>query len=149
VESLRGVRGYDYLGFRLTDDTGAGQSRVITEVRTYLTGQTGTDPITALPTTRAPGQWPGKSGFDEIIALRRPVAETLAGTATSGFGSGRLDRLVARSGLLARTGVPGGVRMGVRNALRQKRRSAATIAQVAVGPAPPPSTFRRRSSPRP
>ncbi len=251
VESLRGVRGYDYLGLRLTDDTGAGQSRVITEVRAYLTAHTGTDPITALPTTRAPGQWPGKSGFNEIMALlyiitilaflsslflisatmntliaeqageiailktlggrrrqiggialrtatmlgaagavvgtilgiviaylltryfalklidvsfgfgisapavvaslvlgpalaaaaslpalrralRRPVAETLAGTATSGFGSGRLDRLVARSGLLARTEVPSSVRMGVRNALRQKRRSAATIAQVAV-----------------
>ena len=251
VESLRGVRGYDYLGLRLTDDTGAEQSRVITEVRAYLTAHTGTDPFTALPTTRAPGQWPGKSGFNEIIALlyiitilaflsslflisatmntliaeqageiailktlggrrrqiggitlrtaamlgaagavvgtilgivitylltryfalklidvsfgfavsapvvvaslvlgpalavaaslpvlrralRKPVAETLAGTATSGFGSGRLDRLVARSGLLARTEVPSSVRMGVRNVLRQKRRSAATIAQVAV-----------------
>ena len=251
VESLRGVRGYDYLGLRLTDDTGAEQSRVITEVRAYLTAHTGTDPFTALPTTRAPGQWPGKSGFNEIIALlyiitilaflsslflisatmntliaeqageiailktlggrrrqiggialrtatmlgaagavvgtilgiviaylltryfalklidvsfgfaisapvvvaslvlgpalaaaaslpalrralRRPVAETLAGTATSGFGSGRLDRLVARSGLLARSEVPSSVRMGVRNVLRQKRRSAATIAQVAV-----------------
>ena len=65
-------------------------------------------------------------------ALRRPVAETLAAAATSGFGSGRLDRLVAHSGLLARTEVPSSVRMGVRNALRQKRRSAATIAQVAV-----------------
>ena len=251
VESLRGVRGYDYLGLRLTDDTGAEQSRVITEVRAYLTARTGSDPMTALPTTRAPGQWPGKSGFNEIMALlyiitilaflsslflisatmstliaeqageiailktlggrrrqiggialrtatmlgaagavvgtilgiviaylltryfalklidvsfgfaisapvvvaslvlgpalaaaaslpalrralRRPVAETLAGTATSGFGSGRLDRLVARSGLLARTQVPSSVRMGVRNALRQKRRSTATIAQVAV-----------------
>ena len=251
VESLRGVRGYDYLGLRLSDDAGAEQSRVITEVRAYLTAHIGTDPFTALPTTRAPGQWPGKSGFDEIMALlyiitilaflsslflisatmntliaeqageiailktlggrrrqiggialrtatmlgaagavvgtilgiviayvltryfalklidvsfgfgisvpvvvaslvlgpalavaaslpalrralRRPVAEALAGAATSGFGSGRLDRLVARSGLLARTEVPSSVRMGVRNALRQKRRSAATIAQVAV-----------------
>jgi putative ABC transport system permease protein len=251
VESLRGVRGYNYLGFRLADDTGAEQSRVITEVRAYLTAQTGTDPITALPTTRAPGQWPGKSGFNEMMALlyiitilaflsalflisatmntliaeqageiailktlggrrrqiggitlrtatilgaasavagtilgiviaylltgyfalklidvsfgfrisapvvvaslvlgpalavaaslpalrralRRPVAEILAGTVTSGFGSGRLDRRAARSGLLTRTGVPSSVRMGVRNALRQKRRSVATIAQVAV-----------------
>ncbi len=65
-------------------------------------------------------------------ALRRPVAETLAGTGTSGYGAGWLDRLAARSGLLAGAGVPGSVRMGVRNALRQKRRSAATIAQVAV-----------------
>lgn len=64
--------------------------------------------------------------------LRRPVAEALAGAGTAGFGGGRLDRLAARSSLLSGTGVPGSVRMGVRNALRQKRRSAATIAQVAV-----------------
>jgi putative ABC transport system permease protein len=251
VQELHGVRGYNYLGFRLTDDSTAAQSRVVAEVRAYLTAQTGADPITALPAVRAPGQWPGQSGFGQIMALlyivtvlafasalflisatmntliaeqaseiailktlggrrrqiagitlrtaamlgaggavlgtiigigiayllahdfaekfievsfgfgisapvvvaslalgpalavaaslpalrralRRPVAETLAGAGTAGFGSGRLDRLVARSGLLAGTRVPGSVRMGVRNALRQKRRSAATIAQVAV-----------------
>ena len=251
VQALRGVRGYNYLGFRLTDDAAAAQSRVVAEVRAYLTAQTGADPITALPAVRAPGQWPGQSGFNHIMALlyiitilafasalflisatmntliaeqaseiailktlggrrrqiagvvvrtaamlgaagaalgtilgiaiayllagyfavklidvsfgfgasapvvvaslllgpvlavaaslpalrralRRPVAETLAGPAASGFGSGWLDRLAARSGLLSGARVPGSVRMGVRNALRQKRRSAATIAQVAV-----------------
>jgi putative ABC transport system permease protein len=65
-------------------------------------------------------------------ALRRPVAETLAGGGTAGYGAGRLDRLVARSRLLSGTALPGSVRMGVRNALRQKRRSTAAIAQVAV-----------------
>jgi putative ABC transport system permease protein len=251
VEALRGVRGYNYLGFRLTDDSTAGQNRVITEVRAYLTAQTGTDPITSLPMVRAPGQWPGQSSFEHIMvllyvitglaflsalfliaatmntliaeqaseiailktlggrrrqirgiilrtaamlgaggavlgtligiaiayllaqyfaekfidvsfgfgiavgvvlasfllgpalavaaslpalrrALRRPVADTLAGQAASGYGAGRLDRLVARSGLLSGTALPGSVRMGVRNALRQKRRSTAAIAQVAV-----------------
>jgi len=251
VQALRGVRGYNYLGLRLRNDRTAAQSRVVAEVRAYLTAQTGTDPITALPAVRAPGQWPGQSGFNQIMtllyiitvlafasalflisatmntliaeqaseiailktlggrrrqianitvrtaamlgaagavlgtiigialayllaryfaekfidvafgfgisgpavvaslvlgpalavaaslpalrrALRMPVAETLAAKGTSGYGSGRLDRLVARSGLLAGTRVPGSVRMGVRNALRQKRRSAATIAQVAV-----------------
>ena len=250
VQALRGV-GYNYLGFRLADDSTAAQTRVVAEVRAYLTAQTGTDPITALPAVRAPGQWPGQSGFGHIMALlyiitilafasalfliaatmntliaeqageiailktlggqrrqiagitvrtaamlgaagavpgtilgvaiayllagyfavklidvsfgfaisvpvvvaslvlgpalavaasapalrralRRPVAETLAGAGTSGYGSGWLDRLAARSGLLAGAGVPGSVRMGVRNALRQKRRSAATIAQVAL-----------------
>jgi putative ABC transport system permease protein len=39
-------------------------------------------------------------------ALRRPVAETLTGTdGGGGFGAGWLDRLVARSGLLAEAGV--------------------------------------------
>jgi putative ABC transport system permease protein len=251
VQALRGARGYNYLGFRLTDDGTAAQSRVVAEVRAYLTAQTGMDPITALPAVRAPGQWPGQSGFSHNMALlyiitilalvsalvlisatintliaeqageiailktlggrrrqiagitvrtaamlgaagavvgtvlgvaiayllagyfavklidvsfgfavslpvvvaslvvgpvlavaaslpplrralRRPVAETLAGTGTGGYGSGWLDRLVARSGLLSGTRVPGSVRMGVRNALRQKRRSAATVAQVAV-----------------
>jgi putative ABC transport system permease protein len=251
VESLRGTRGYNYLGFRLTDDATAAQNRVITEVRAYLTAQTGSDPITSLPMVRAPGQWPGKSAFEHIMvllyvitilaflsalflivatmntliaeqaseiailktlggrrrqiggiilrtaamlgaggaaagtitgiviayvltgyfaekfvdvsfgfqvaagvvvasllagpalavaaslpalrrALRRSVAETLADKGTSGYGSGRLDRLVARSGVLTSAGVPGSVRMGVRNVLRQKRRSAAAIAQVAV-----------------
>ena len=251
VQALHGVRGYNYLGFRLTDDSTAAQSQVITEVRAYLTAQTGTDPITALPAVRAPGQWPGQSGFGHITALlyiitilafasalflisatmntliaeqageiailktlggrrrqiagitvrtaamlgaagavlgtilgiaiayllagyfavklidvsfgfaisvpvvvaslvagpalavaaslpalrralRRPVAETLAGAGTSVYGAGRLDRMVARSGLLAGTRVPGSIQMGVRNTLRQKRRSTATIAQVAV-----------------
>jgi len=251
VQALAGVRGYNYLGFRLTDDSTAAQSRVVAEVRAYLTAQTGADPVTALPAVRTAGQWPGQAGFNHIMALlyiitilafssalflisatmntlitqqageiailktlggrrrqvagitvrtaamlgaaaavlgtilgiaiayllagyfavklidvsfgfaisvpvvvaslalgpalavaaslpalrralRRPVAETLAGAGTSGYGSGWLDRLVARSGPLAGTRVPGSVRMGVRNALRQKRRSAATIAQVAV-----------------
>ena len=251
VQVLRGVRGYNYLGFRLRNDSTAAQSRVVAEVRAYLTAQTGMDPITALPAVRAPGQWPGQSGFGHIMALlyiitilafasalflisatmntliagqageiailktlggrrrqiagitvrtaamlgaaaavlgtilgiaiayplagyfavklidvsfgfaisvpvvvaslvlgpalavaaslpalrralRRPVAETLAGPGTSGYGSGWLDRRVARSGLLSGTRVPGSVRMGVRNVLRQKRRSTATIAQVAV-----------------
>jgi putative ABC transport system permease protein len=251
VESLRGVRGYGYLGFRLTDDSTAEQNRVITEVRAYLTTVAGTDPITALPIVRAPGQWPGQSAFGHVMALlyiitilaflsalflivatmntliaeqageiailktlggrrrqirgiilrtaamlgaggslvgtiigvilayvltgyfaekfvdvsfgfqvatgvvvasilagpavavaaslpalrralRRSVAETLADKGTSGYGTGRLDRLVARSGVLSSAGVPGSVRMGVRNVLRQKRRSTAAIAQVAV-----------------
>jgi len=255
VQALRATgqapRGYNYLGFRLSDDSTAGQSLVITEVRAYLTAQTGSDPITALPAVRAPGQWPGQSGFNHIMALlyiitilafgsalflisatmntliaeqareiaivktlggrrrqiggirlrtaamlgaagavvgtilgiglayllasyfaeklidvsfgfgvatevvvaslllgpalaaaaslpalrralRRPVAQTLADTGTSGYGSGRLDRRLVRSGLLSGARVPGIARMGVRNALRQKRRSAAAVAQVAL-----------------
>ena len=60
-------------------------------------------------------------------ALRRPVAETFADQEVAGYGTGRLDRLVAQNRLLSSP-----ARMGVRNALRQKRRSAATVAQVAV-----------------
>jgi putative ABC transport system permease protein len=69
VQALRGQGGYNFLGFRLTDDTVAAQKRVISEVRAYLTGQAGSDPITALPAVRAPGQWPGQSAFNQIMAL--------------------------------------------------------------------------------
>jgi putative ABC transport system permease protein len=252
VQALSGTRGYNHLGFLLTDDSPAAQDRVTAEVRRYLTVQTGTDPITSLPYTRAPGQWPGQSGFNSIIAvlyiitilafgsalflisatmntliaeqareiailkalggrrqqiggitarsgamlglagaiagtilgvavayllaryfaerivdvslgfgvsvpvivfsllvgpllavaaslpalrraLRRPVAETLTGAGTGGgYGSGWLDRVAARSSLLAGARVPDSVRMGFRDALRQKRRSIAVIVQVAV-----------------
>jgi len=251
VESLRGVRGYNYLGFRLTDNTTAVQNQVIAEVRSYLTRLTGTDPFTSLPSTRAAGTYPGQEGFGIISkflyiitvlafvsalflisstmntliaeqaseiailktlgarrrqiagitlrtaamlgaagtapgtllgiviadllasdfarkyvdvsfgfsvsvpvvvaslvigpalaiaaslpalrrALRGPVAETLAGAAATGYGSGWLDRLVARTGLVSGERLPSSLRMGIRNALRSKRRSAATIAQVAV-----------------
>jgi putative ABC transport system permease protein len=251
VESLRGVSGYNYLGFRLTDDTTAEQNRVIAEVRAYLVNLTGTDPFTSLPVIRAAGSYPGQASFSidskflyiltalafvsalflisstmntltaeqagemailktlggrrrqiagitvrsaailgaagavpgtilgVVIAylvardfavkyidvafgfgvsvpvvvvslvvgpglavaatlpalrraLRRPVVETLAGGATSAYASGWLDRMVARGGLMSRAQLPSSVRMGVRNALRSKRRSAATIAQVAV-----------------
>src|SRR5581483_10564955 len=40
VQALRST-GYNYLGFRLTDDSTAAQSRVVAEVRAYLTAQTG------------------------------------------------------------------------------------------------------------
>jgi putative ABC transport system permease protein len=251
AESLAGVRGVNGLAFRLIDDTPAGASRSISAVRAYLTAQTGSDPITELPSIRAAGDWPGKTAFGNTMALlyiitllaflsalflisatmntfiaeqateiailktlggrrrqiagiilrtaamlgaagavvgtflgivvayllvrffaatildltvgfgvsvpvvvaclllgpalavaaslpalrralRRPVAETLAGAGTAGYGAGRLDRLLARGGLLSGAAVPGSVRMGVRNALRQKRRSTAAIAQVAV-----------------
>jgi putative ABC transport system permease protein len=249
VESVAGVRGVNGLAFRLTDNTQAAATTVIAEVRAYLVAQTGSDPITALPSVRTAGDWPGKTGFGNTMAflyiitvlallsalflisaamnaliaeqateiailktlggrrrqiagiilrtaamlgatgavvgtvlgvvlayllvryfaatiidvtigfgvsvpvvaasillgpalavaaslptlrraLRRPVAETLAGTGNASYGAGRLDRLVA--GLLSAPALPGGLRMGFRNALRQKRRSAAAIAQVAV-----------------
>lgn len=250
VRALSGSRGYNHLGFRLTDDSQAAQNRVIAEVRAYLTAQTGTDPITSLPYSRAPGYWPGQSGFNDIIAvlyiitilalgsalflisatmntliaeqareiailkalgarrrqiggiiartaallglaggivgtavgiavayllaryfaeriidvsfgfgvsvpvivaslvlgpvlavaaslpamrraLRRPVTETLTGAGTGGgYGAGWLDRAAARSRPVER--LPDSLRLGFRDVLRQRRRSAAVIAQVAV-----------------
>jgi ABC-type lipoprotein release transport system permease subunit len=246
VRALSGVRGVNYLAFRLNNNSSSAQSVTIAAVRGYLIKQTGTQPFVALPITRSQGDWPGRSNFNQIVALlyvisglavlcalfliantmntlvveqgteiailktlggrrrqirgiilrtaaylggagafigaivgiaiaylltsflatslfdvhasfaistpvvivslllgptlaalasipglrralRRSVADTLADRGVSGYGNGRLDRLVARSHLLS-----GPARMGMRNVLRQKRRSAATIAQVAV-----------------
>ena len=69
AQALSGTRGYNHLGFRLTDDSPAAQDRVIAEVRAYLTAQAGSDPITSLPYTRAPGYWPGQTGFNDLMAV--------------------------------------------------------------------------------
>ena len=249
VRSLAGVRGVNYLAFRLVDNTPSAEASAIAAVHAYLVAQTGTEPFIALPSTLGQGDWPGQSGFDEIIALfyvitvlavfcalfliastmntlvveqageiailktlggrrrqiasvvlrtaallggagallgaglgigiaylltsyfaatladvhagfaisvpvvvaslvlgpalavaaslpglrralHQPVAETLADRGVTGYGTGWLDRLAARSHVL-----PGPARMGIRNVLRQKRRSTATVAQVAVATA--------------
>jgi putative ABC transport system permease protein len=246
VRSLAGLRGINYLTFRLVSNTPGTEASAIAAVHAYLERLTGTEPFEALPATRSQGDWPARSYFDDTVslfyfitllavcsalfliasimntliaeqageiailktlggrrhqiagvvlrtagllggagailgaglgiglayvltsffatslfdlragfavsipvvaaslvlgpalavaaslpglrrALRRPVAETLADRGVAGYGTGRLERLVARSRLLS-----GPARMGVRNVLRQKRRSAATIAQVAI-----------------
>ena len=60
-------------------------------------------------------------------AVRRPVADVLDNRTVLDYGTGRLDRILASARLLS-----GPTRMGVRNTLRRKRRTAATIAQVTV-----------------
>jgi putative ABC transport system permease protein len=60
-------------------------------------------------------------------AVRRPVADVLDNRTSLDYGTGRLDRILASAPLLS-----GATRMGVRNTLRRKRRTAATIAQVTV-----------------
>ena len=57
----------------------------------------------------------------------RPVADVLDNRMLLDYGTGRLDRILASARLLS-----GPTRMGVRNTLRRKRRTAATIAQVTV-----------------
>jgi putative ABC transport system permease protein len=60
-------------------------------------------------------------------AVHRPVADVLDNRTLLDYGTGRLDRILASARLLS-----GPARMGVRNTLRRKRRTAATIAQVTV-----------------
>jgi len=246
VRALAGVSGFNYLAFRLVDNSAAAQNASITAVRNYLTEETGASPFVGLPATRAPGSWPGQSIFNQLIALflvvtvmavlcalfllantmntmvveqaneiavlktlggrrrqiagvilrtavalgaagavvgtalgigvaylltrhlamlilgvhagfsisipvvvasllvgpllavlttlpglrralRSPVAEVLDERVAIDYGTGRLDRALARTRVLS-----GPARMGVRNALRRKRRTAATIAQITV-----------------
>jgi putative ABC transport system permease protein len=246
VRALAKVSGFNYLAFRLDDNTRAAQTTTIAAVRRYLSLETGASPFVGLPVTRASGSWPGQSSFNQIIvlflvvtvmavlcalfliantmntmvveqaneiavlktlgarrrqiggvilrtalalgaigavfgtalgiavaylvtrqlaslifnvragfavstpvivlsllvgpflavlttapglrrALRRPVAEVLDERAVIDYGTGRLDRALARTGVLT-----GPARMGIRNSLRRKRRTAATIAQVTV-----------------
>jgi putative ABC transport system permease protein len=246
IRALAGVSGYNYLAFRLYDNSQAAQTATIAAVQRYLTGQTGSSPFTGLPVTRATGSWPGQTTFNQIIALflvitlmavvcalfliantmntmvveqgneiailralggrrrqiasvilrtaaalgaagamagtalgilvaylltrhlaaqlfsvhagfaisapvvavsllagpvlavltslpglrravRRPVAEVLDNRTVLDYGTGRLDRVLAGAPLLS-----GQARMGLRNTLRRKRRTAATIAQVTI-----------------
>ncbi len=246
VRSLAGVSGFNYLAFRLDNNSASAQNATIAAIRHYLSIETGTSPFVGLPVTRTPGSWPGRSSFNQVIALflvitvmavlcalfliantmntmvveqaneiavlktlggrrrqiaevilrtavalgaagavvgtalgigvaylltrhlamlilnvqagfsvsvpvivasllvgpllavlttlpglrralRRPVAEVLDERVTIDYGTGRLDRALARTRLLS-----GPARMGVRNALRRKRRTAATIAQITV-----------------
>lgn len=249
VRALAGVSGFNYLAFRLKDDSAAAQTATIAAVRRYLTFEMGTSPFAGLPATRAAGSWPGQSSFNQLIALflvvtvmavlcalfliantmntmvveqaneiavlktlgarrrqiagvvlrtavalgaagavvgtafgigvaylvthklaslifnvqagfavsfpvivasllvgpllavlttlpglrralHRPVAEVLDERVAIDYGSGWLDRALARTRMLS-----GPARMGVRNALRRKRRTAATIAQITVATA--------------
>jgi putative ABC transport system permease protein len=246
VRALAGVSGFNYLAFRLDDNSAAAETATVAAVRHYLTLETGASPFLGLPATRASGSWPGQSSFNQLIALflvvtlmavlcalfllantmntmvveqaneiavlktlggrrrqiaavvlrtavalgaagavvgtvvgigvaylltrhlamlildvqagfsvsipvvvasllvgpllavlttlpglrralRSPVAEVLDERVAIDYGTGRLDRALARTRVLS-----GPARMGVRNALRRKRRTAATIAQITV-----------------
>jgi len=63
VASLSGVNGYDELDFRLADTGSAAVTQTVAAIRHELAGVPGFNGFTALPQTRAAGDWPGKSRF--------------------------------------------------------------------------------------
>jgi putative ABC transport system permease protein len=69
VRALSGIRGYDYLAFRLTNNSLAAQATLISTVRHYLIQHTGGQPFVGLPTTRANTEWPGRSSFLQVVSL--------------------------------------------------------------------------------
>ncbi len=69
VRSLAGLRGINFLAFRLSDNTPATEAKLVSAVHGYLKRLTGTEPFVALPATRGQGVWPQRSFFDHVIAL--------------------------------------------------------------------------------
>ena len=73
VAALSGTPGYTRLAFRLRDPSTAAAHRAVTAVRTYLQTVPGFTGFSDLPEIRAPGDWPGKSIFNQIASLFRVV----------------------------------------------------------------------------
>jgi putative ABC transport system permease protein len=66
VASLSGARGFDTLAFRLADARPAAVGGTLAAVRRRLAAVPGFSGFSELPTVRAPGDWPGKSAFDQF-----------------------------------------------------------------------------------
>jgi putative ABC transport system permease protein len=69
VRSLAGLRGVNYLAFRLADNSSGAQASTIAAVHDYLKARTGTEPFAELPAARGQGDWPDRSGFDQVISF--------------------------------------------------------------------------------
>ena len=67
VRAMAGVTGFNYLAFRLDNNSAAAENATIAAVRSYLTKETGASPFIGLPATRASGSWPGQSSFNQVI----------------------------------------------------------------------------------
>jgi hypothetical protein len=72
VRSLAGVRGVNYLAFRLVGNSQSAQKAAIAGIRRYLVSLTGAEPFVALPATRADGY-----EFRYLITGELPPAGTV------------------------------------------------------------------------
>jgi putative ABC transport system permease protein len=66
VASLSGVDGFDSLAFQLADTRAVAVSATVAAVRRRLGAVPGFTGFSELPAVRAPGDWPGKSDFDQF-----------------------------------------------------------------------------------
>ena len=69
VAALSGTPGYTRLAFRLRDHSIAAAHRTVTAIRQYLQTVPGFTGFSDLPEIRAPGDWPGKSRFNNITSI--------------------------------------------------------------------------------
>ena len=77
VAALSGTPGYTQLAFRLRDSSTAAARRTVQTIRQYLLTVPGFTGFSDLPEIRSTGDWPGKSGFNnvtKILAVVTPLA---------------------------------------------------------------------------
>ena len=65
VQDLGGFRGVNMLEFRLRDASAPAANATVAAVRSFLAAQPNRTAFAGLPAIRAPGDWPGKSIFDQ------------------------------------------------------------------------------------
>ena len=64
VQEMGGFKGVNYLEFGLRDTSASAEQVTVSSVRSFLGQQPNRTEFSDLPTTRAAGDWPGKSVFD-------------------------------------------------------------------------------------
>ncbi|MGO9899480.1 MAG: FtsX-like permease family protein [Solirubrobacteraceae bacterium] len=69
VEQLSGAPGYTRLAFRLRDNSTPAAHRTVTAIRQYLQTVPGFTGFSDLPELRTPGDWPGKSRFNNLTSI--------------------------------------------------------------------------------
>ena len=69
VAALSGTPGYTQLAFRLHDPSTAAARQTVTTIRQYLQTVPGFTGFSDLPEIRSPGDWPGKSAFNNITGV--------------------------------------------------------------------------------
>lgn len=65
VQDLGGFHGVNMLEFRLRDASAPAAQAAVATVRSFLAAQPNRTAFAGLPVIRAPGDWPGKSTFDQ------------------------------------------------------------------------------------
>jgi len=69
VAALSGTSGYTQLAFRLRDASTPAARQTVTAIRRYLQTVPGFGGFSDLPELRSPGDWPGKSTFNNITGV--------------------------------------------------------------------------------
>jgi len=69
VEALSGTPGYTRLAFRLRDNSTTTAHQTVTAIRQHLQTVSGFTGFSDLPEIRTPGDWPGKSRFNNLTSI--------------------------------------------------------------------------------